>query len=415
MAYTIASLDELGEGYGFRKIRKALGVTAFGVNALVFPPNYDGPAHYHDEQDELYFVHRGTATFEFDGDEHLVGEGGLVHVESTTHRRVSNRTDEDLVVFIVGGKDGYVERDGQLVSAEDLAKRQGLRDERADDGHAADAADRSCAAPRRTSATRRSSRACPTRASTATPTASRRRRARALAVGLEEPRSRARRPRRDALLEPLPAPRGVPRHPVRRLRAAHAEPAPAPGRPRVHREPRRGQGGDRRPQPDAAARALPRPDEDRARARGRGLLRGAVTGSDPDAWVDPELEENEAAAMCYTSGTTGHAEGRPLLAPLDVPAHARRRRRQPAGTRHLGAGRDPAGRADVPRERVGLPVSRDDDRREARLPGAAPRPGEPARGLRRRRGHLDGRRADDLARHPRHARRGPRAGTTCRG
>ena len=126
MAYTIASLDELGEGYGFRKIRKALGVTAFGVNALVFPPNYDGPAHYPDEQDELYFVHRGTATFEFDGDEHEVGEGGLVHVESTTHRRVSNHTDEDLIVFIVGGKGGYVDRDGQLVSAEDLAKRQGL-------------------------------------------------------------------------------------------------------------------------------------------------------------------------------------------------------------------------------------------------------------------------------------------------
>ena len=49
-----------------------------------------------------------------------------MHVESTTHRRVSNRTDEDLIVFIVGGKGGYVERDGQLVSAEDLAKRQGL-------------------------------------------------------------------------------------------------------------------------------------------------------------------------------------------------------------------------------------------------------------------------------------------------
>ena len=71
-------------------------------------------------------MHRGTAIFEFDGDEHEVGEGGLVHVESTTHRRVSNRTDEDLIVFVVGGKGGYVERDGQLVSAEDLAKRQGL-------------------------------------------------------------------------------------------------------------------------------------------------------------------------------------------------------------------------------------------------------------------------------------------------
>jgi mannose-6-phosphate isomerase-like protein (cupin superfamily) len=126
MAYKIASLDELGDGYGFRKVRKALDVTAFGVNGLVFPPNYEGPAHYHDEQDELYFVHRGTATFEFDGEEHEVREGGLVHVESTTHRRVSNRTGDDLVLLIVGGKGGYVERDGQLVAPEDLAKRQGL-------------------------------------------------------------------------------------------------------------------------------------------------------------------------------------------------------------------------------------------------------------------------------------------------
>ena len=48
----------------------------------------------------------------------MVGEGGLVHVESTTHRRISNRTDDDLVLLVVGGKDGYVERDGHLVDHE---------------------------------------------------------------------------------------------------------------------------------------------------------------------------------------------------------------------------------------------------------------------------------------------------------
>ena len=128
MAYSIASLDELGEGYGFRKIRQPLGVTAFGVNALVFPPGYEGPNHYHDTQDELYFVHRGIATFSFDGEAHDVSEGGIVHVESTTHRMITNRGDTDLVLFIVGGKDGYVERDGQLVSAEDLVKRQGIKE-----------------------------------------------------------------------------------------------------------------------------------------------------------------------------------------------------------------------------------------------------------------------------------------------
>jgi uncharacterized cupin superfamily protein len=126
MGYEVSSLDSLGEGYGFRKVRAALGVTAFGVNAIVYPPHYDGPNHFHDVQDELYFVHRGTATFVVDGDEHTVEEGGLVHVESTTPRSISNRTDDELVVFIVGGKGGYIERDGQLVGPEDLAKRQGL-------------------------------------------------------------------------------------------------------------------------------------------------------------------------------------------------------------------------------------------------------------------------------------------------
>jgi uncharacterized cupin superfamily protein len=127
MGYQVSSLDDLGEGHGFRKVRGALGVTAFGVNGLVFPPRYEGPNHYHDEQDELYFVHRGTATFTFDDGEHVVGEGGIVHVESTTHRMIANRTDDDLVLLIVGGKGGYIERDGHLVDLEvDLPKRQGL-------------------------------------------------------------------------------------------------------------------------------------------------------------------------------------------------------------------------------------------------------------------------------------------------
>ena len=127
MGYNVSSLDELGQGHGFRKVRAALGVTAFGVNGIVFPPRYEGPNHFHDTQDELYFVHRGTATFTFDGQEHEVGEGGLVHVESTTHRQISNRTDGELVLLVVGGKGGYVERDGHLVNPDiDLPRRQGL-------------------------------------------------------------------------------------------------------------------------------------------------------------------------------------------------------------------------------------------------------------------------------------------------
>ena len=123
MAHSFGTLDELGDGYGFRKVRKTLGVTAFGVNAVVYPPGYEGFQHYHDTQDELYFVHAGTARFEVDGEERVLGPGGLCHVESTTPRKVSNAGDDDLVLLVVGGSGGYVERDGHMVDDADVARR----------------------------------------------------------------------------------------------------------------------------------------------------------------------------------------------------------------------------------------------------------------------------------------------------
>ena len=113
MTHAFGSIDELGEGYGFRKVRRALGVDAFGVNAIVMPPRYEGVHHYHDEQDELYFVHRGRARFDVAQESFELGAGGVVHVEATTPRRITSVGDEDLVMLVVGGKDGYVGRDGQ--------------------------------------------------------------------------------------------------------------------------------------------------------------------------------------------------------------------------------------------------------------------------------------------------------------
>jgi mannose-6-phosphate isomerase-like protein (cupin superfamily) len=124
--YSFSSIDELGDGYGFRKVRRAMGITAFGVNAIVYPPGQDGFLHYHEQQDELYFVHSGRGVFEVDGETRELGPGGLCHVEAQTPRKVSNPSaDEDLVMLVVGGKGGYVERDGMLVDPErDLARRQ---------------------------------------------------------------------------------------------------------------------------------------------------------------------------------------------------------------------------------------------------------------------------------------------------
>jgi mannose-6-phosphate isomerase-like protein (cupin superfamily) len=133
MGHSLGTIDGLGDGFGFRKVRKPLGVTAFGVNALVYPAGFEGILHFHDHQDELYFVHAGTARFEVDGEEHLLGPGGLCHVESTTPRKVSNAGEDDLVLLVVGGKDGYVERDGHLVDPNDAERRSALGSERPTD------------------------------------------------------------------------------------------------------------------------------------------------------------------------------------------------------------------------------------------------------------------------------------------
>ena len=126
MSHSFSSIDELGDGPGFRKVRQTLGVTAFGVNAVVYPPQFEGFLHYHDMQDELYFVHRGRVEVEVEGETRVVGEGGLFHVESTTPRKVSNPFDEEAVLLAIGGKDGYVERDGHMVDDADIARRAGF-------------------------------------------------------------------------------------------------------------------------------------------------------------------------------------------------------------------------------------------------------------------------------------------------
>jgi quercetin dioxygenase-like cupin family protein len=118
--YSVANLDDLGEGPGFRKIRTELGVTAFGVNAIVLPPGYATGSHFHDEQEELYFLHSGQVEIEFgDGSTHRLDPGGLAWVDAPTHRKLRNLSDtEEAVYVVVGGKDGYVGRDGNLSPGE---------------------------------------------------------------------------------------------------------------------------------------------------------------------------------------------------------------------------------------------------------------------------------------------------------
>jgi mannose-6-phosphate isomerase-like protein (cupin superfamily) len=118
--YAVAEdLDALGEGYGFRKMRKGLGVSAFGVNVITMPAGYETGSHYHDVQEELYFVHHGTIEMVFgDGSKHRLSEGGSARVDAATLRKVRNVGEGDATYLCAGGKDGYVGRDGRMPEGE---------------------------------------------------------------------------------------------------------------------------------------------------------------------------------------------------------------------------------------------------------------------------------------------------------
>jgi uncharacterized cupin superfamily protein len=133
--YAIGHLDDLGEGPGFRKVRKGLDVTAFGVNAIVMPPGIETGFHYHDVQEELYFVHRGVIQMEFgDGSLERLEEGAFARVDAATPRKVRNVGDTDAVYLIAGGKDGYVGRDGRAPDHEQRIGQAGSVTHSGEDG-----------------------------------------------------------------------------------------------------------------------------------------------------------------------------------------------------------------------------------------------------------------------------------------
>ncbi len=113
--WAVASIDDLGEGPGFRKVRRALDVTEFGVNGVVLPPGHTSRRHFHDRQQELYMVLRGEIEFDLDGAKQTLGPGGLARVDAPIVRCMRNTSETDDAVYLcVGGLGGYVGRDGQV-------------------------------------------------------------------------------------------------------------------------------------------------------------------------------------------------------------------------------------------------------------------------------------------------------------
>jgi quercetin dioxygenase-like cupin family protein len=122
--WAVTDLENLGDGPGFRKIRSTLGITAFGMNAIVLPPGIETGRHFHERQQEVYFVHAGRIELEFgDGGRQVLEAGGIARVDAPTVRKVRNVGDADAVYVAIGGADGYVGRDGRVPEGEEARYR----------------------------------------------------------------------------------------------------------------------------------------------------------------------------------------------------------------------------------------------------------------------------------------------------
>ena len=122
--WAVAHLHDLGDEPGFLKIRRELDVAEMGVNAIRLPPGTETGFHFHDEQEEVYFVHEGQIEIEFgDGSVHELGTGGLARVDAATHRKIRALGDGPAVYLIFGAKGGYVGRDGQVPDGEQRVRR----------------------------------------------------------------------------------------------------------------------------------------------------------------------------------------------------------------------------------------------------------------------------------------------------
>jgi mannose-6-phosphate isomerase-like protein (cupin superfamily) len=109
------NLDGMGEGAGFRKVRTELGVTEMGVNAIILPPKIGTGAHWHERQEEVYFVHTGTLRFTMgknDEESVTMGPGGAIRIAPETERSVANVGDVEATYIVFGAAGGYVGRDG---------------------------------------------------------------------------------------------------------------------------------------------------------------------------------------------------------------------------------------------------------------------------------------------------------------
>lgn len=107
---TVKSLDEFDTAFGggLLRVRAGLGITAFGLQVIALPPNFNGYPehdHSHDDQEEVYAPLSGQVVLQVGGEDHILDPGCFARVGPGEKRKLITG-DRGCRIICIGGVPG---------------------------------------------------------------------------------------------------------------------------------------------------------------------------------------------------------------------------------------------------------------------------------------------------------------------
>jgi mannose-6-phosphate isomerase-like protein (cupin superfamily) len=118
--FAFAKIDP-GTDERFVSLRRALGVSTFGINQIRLAPGQRGRIHRHLHQEEVYLVISGTLTLWIEGERHELGPGEVARVAPEVRRQIANPHRDEVLLIALGGANEHVGRDGHAYTGWDDA------------------------------------------------------------------------------------------------------------------------------------------------------------------------------------------------------------------------------------------------------------------------------------------------------
>ena len=106
-----------GSAERFVSLRRALGVTTFGINQMVLQPGQRMRIHRHQRQEEVYLVLEGRLRILIEAEETELEQGELMRVGPDVRRQLVNRGPSRVVLIALGADGDHDGRDAEAFTS----------------------------------------------------------------------------------------------------------------------------------------------------------------------------------------------------------------------------------------------------------------------------------------------------------